>query len=111
MKSTTLILAAVLTLSGCVVSEEQRSAQVAQDEAKCAGYGYAPGTTPFAQCMQDMDQRRIEAQQQIGVGISNALNSYSENARPTYRAPGTQAPTNWTCRHDTYMSTTRCSSY
>jgi hypothetical protein len=32
--------------------------QNAADQAKCAGYGYQPGTTQFANCMMNLDTRR-----------------------------------------------------
>jgi hypothetical protein len=35
-------------LVGCVSPEEVRRA----DEAACAGYGFQPGTTDFASCLQ-----------------------------------------------------------
>lgn len=42
--------------AGCeTVSPEQ---QHAADQAKCAGYGYQPGTDQFANCMMKVDTRR-----------------------------------------------------
>lgn len=41
--------AALLTLVGCVSPEQLR----AEDEANCASFGFPPGTTPFATCLQN----------------------------------------------------------
>jgi hypothetical protein len=44
-----LVLSAVVpALAGCVSPQELR----ARDEATCRGYGFNPGTTEFATCLQ-----------------------------------------------------------
>jgi hypothetical protein len=50
----TILLVAV---SGCMSTEELRK----QDMTKCAGYGFRVGTTPFAQCMMQMEKDRDNA--------------------------------------------------
>jgi len=41
-------VASLIVLVGCVSPEELR----AQDAAACASYGFQPGTSEFASCMQ-----------------------------------------------------------
>ncbi len=43
-----LLAAAALALAGCASPQELR----ARDEATCQGYGFHPGTTEFATCLQ-----------------------------------------------------------
>jgi hypothetical protein len=43
-----LAAALLALLAGCVSAEELRQA----DEDRCAGYGFARGTPPFANCLQ-----------------------------------------------------------
>jgi len=42
------MIAALVTLAGCVSDAELRQ----QDEAQCASYGFKPGTDAFASCLQ-----------------------------------------------------------
>ena len=46
-------LAGVVTCQAAASPKDQ-----AADQAKCAGYGYQPGTTQFADCMMKLDTRR-----------------------------------------------------
>ncbi|MFJ2279615.1 hypothetical protein ACIOUG_00570 [Pseudomonas sp. NPDC087803] len=52
-----LTLSAAATLSGCMSAEQQ----AAEDRQTCAGYGYAQGSTAFANCMMISDQKRKKA--------------------------------------------------
>jgi len=45
---------AVAFLAGCVSPEEQ----CAMDQRQCTGYGFAPGTDAFANCMMTTSQQR-----------------------------------------------------
>ena len=45
-----------LLVSGCETVTPQQ--QHAMDQQRCAGYGYAPGTDRFADCMMNTSQRR-----------------------------------------------------
>jgi hypothetical protein len=51
-------VAAVVLLTGCGPSPEQRHAM---DQQKCAGFGFAAGSDAFAHCMMTVNQQR-EAQ-------------------------------------------------
>jgi hypothetical protein len=42
------VCALALTLASCVSPEELRR----EDEATCSGYGFHPGTDPFASCLR-----------------------------------------------------------
>lgn len=46
--------ASVLLLAGCVSPEEQR----AMDQQQCSGYGFAPGSDAFANCLMRTSQQR-----------------------------------------------------
>jgi hypothetical protein len=46
-------LVGVVTCQAATSQQDQ-----AADQAKCAGYGYQPGTTQFADCMMKLDTRR-----------------------------------------------------
>jgi len=46
-----------VALSGCMSAEQQ----AAEDRQTCSGYGYAQGSTEFANCMMISDQRRKKA--------------------------------------------------
>jgi hypothetical protein len=65
--------ASVLVLAGCVSPEEQR----AMDQAKCSGFGFAPGTEAFAHCMMGISQQREaqeaadRRQQQLNAAIAD----------------------------------------
>jgi hypothetical protein len=53
-------IALALALSACqtLTPEQQRAA----DEAKCSGYGFRHGTTPFANCLMNLElDRRADA--------------------------------------------------
>ena len=51
-----LLVCVFSVTTGCAsVSPEQ---QHASDQARCAGYGYQPGTDQFARCMMKVDMRR-----------------------------------------------------
>lgn len=41
-------------LAGCISSAELRS----QDEMRCRGYGFRPGTDAFSKCLQNFDLDR-----------------------------------------------------
>ena len=47
-----------LAVAGCISDEDQR----AMDQDKCASYGYRPGSSRFADCMMERDQRRADDQ-------------------------------------------------
>lgn len=49
-----LALTALAALAGCVSDAELRQ----QDEARCAGYGFKPGTDAFANCLQQENLAR-----------------------------------------------------
>lgn len=49
-----VVLAAALAACQTITPEQQRAA----DESKCAGYGFRPGTSNFANCMMKLDLDR-----------------------------------------------------
>ena len=57
--SAVVALFCFLGLAACTSPEEQR----AQDQARCSGYGFQPGSESFAHCMMSVDMRR-EAKEQ-----------------------------------------------
>ncbi|MCV0398002.1 MAG: hypothetical protein K5872_21305 [Rhizobiaceae bacterium] len=66
MKRIPAILAVTVLASGCVTPEEQAARQQADDRARCASFGYQPGSVDFADCMMAIsfereDNARIDA--------------------------------------------------
>lgn len=57
MRSLVLLLA-ILVFSSTASCATDGPQQHADDQAKCAGYGYQPGTDQFADCMMKLDTRR-----------------------------------------------------
>lgn len=51
---------AFVALAACVSPEEQR----AKDNSTCGGYGFAPGSEGFANCMMQTSMARDEADRQ-----------------------------------------------
>lgn len=62
---------AALSLAGCATSEDLRR----QDEARCASYGFAPGTPDFAVCLQreDIARRNGATGLTFGFGFSGGF--------------------------------------
>ncbi|TIN22094.1 MAG: hypothetical protein E5Y31_19065 [Mesorhizobium sp.] len=61
----------LLALSGCVSPEQQRAKDLAGDRQQCSNYGFAQGSSDFANCMQTaamhrdaMNQRKAALAQQ-----------------------------------------------
>lgn len=66
------LLVMFASASSCqTASPQQQSA----DQAKCAGYGYQPGTDQFANCMMKLDSKREDqaASQQQSDAYMKAL--------------------------------------
>ena len=78
-KSALLTLLGVLALIACTSPEEQR----AEDQSRCSGYGFQPGTTAFAQCMMTADMRRdakAQADKDRAVYVQGLSRSRDGNA-------------------------------
>lgn len=54
----TVVVLTCIGLAGCVTAEEQR----AQDTGACSGYGFAPGSEGFANCMMQTNMVREQAE-------------------------------------------------
>jgi hypothetical protein len=52
--SCAVVIGSAALLGACASPEELR----AQDQQMCQGYGFTPGTDPFAKCMMTADQKR-----------------------------------------------------
>ncbi len=52
-------LALAMLLAGCATHNQPSKAPSDQAKWMCAGYGFAPGTDPFKQCLNEVD-RAIE---------------------------------------------------
>ena len=75
----------LLCLSGCVSPEEQR----AQDQSRCMGYGFQPGTDSFAHCMMQTDIRREnKAEAEKDRRLSDETLSRSRNGNTNYEVCG-----------------------
>lgn len=63
----------VLLLSGCAeYQERQAAARFEGYQDRCSAYGYSPGTPPYANCMQSLDQQDTANRQAlIGAYLAN----------------------------------------
>lgn len=59
----TLALGLVTTLGGCGLDETLHRMDLATYRRACVDYGFSPGTTPFAQCMQQQAALRAQENQ------------------------------------------------
>ncbi len=61
---------AVLSLTGCVQTMEQR---IAADDAKCQSYGVAKGSQPYIECRMLLDKGRsdVRASERFASGGGN----------------------------------------
>lgn len=84
MKWVLVLIATSMLLGGCASAAERAAARAEKDNAKCAGYGFKPGTEAFAQCRMTQDVERQRA-------INEAINS---NSSCTTTAHGNSATTN-----------------
>jgi hypothetical protein len=59
------IILMLLSLAGCMTTEQQKAQINAEDTAKCKSYGLNRGSQAYAQCRLSLDQTRAsqEAQQ------------------------------------------------
>jgi hypothetical protein len=90
-----ITLVPVLALAGCMTQEEAQN----RNSASCVGYGFRPGTTEFAQCMQNEAILQEERKQRTAA----ALRSLSTPPAPASRVPQS---TKYLCT--TYSWGTRC---
>ena len=70
MKLVLVLIATSMLLGGCATAAERAAQRADRDNAKCAGYGFKPGTEAFAQCRMTQDVERQRA-------INEAINSNS----------------------------------
>jgi hypothetical protein len=79
------LLVATLSLGGCASAEKI----AARHQQECASYGFAPGTTQFAQCRMLLAQREDDSDRRAGAAFAAGLNNYSAARQQAYRAPTT----------------------
>lgn len=90
-----IALVPVLVLVGCMTQEEAQN----RNSASCVDYGFKPGTTEFAQCMQNEAMLQEERRQRTAA----ALRSLSMPPEPINR------PTITNCRQ--WGNNMRCTTY
>ena len=62
----TVTLVGLLTLAGCGLDAAVDRMNTSTDQRACNGFGFTPGTTAYAQCMQQQAaQRSAENQQEL----------------------------------------------
>ena len=89
--------------TGCAaVNPEQ---QRASDQARCAGYGYQPGTDQFANCMMKVDMRRQDQ------ADAQAQNDADMKARSIRRNCDTRFPVCSASMMDANLDTTNNAWY
>ena len=123
MKRLIFLSTLLVTVSGCMSTEELRK----QDAAKCSGYGFRAGTPQFAQCMMQADRQRERSSDCLSAALGAYSGAPQGEANAAYaranadcmagrpvRAPAQAAPTpnmmprNTTCTKNgnTYNCTT-----
>lgn len=62
-----LLICAILVtaLSGCGLDDYTQRIDANTYQKECSGFGFTPGTTAFAQCMEQQAAQRAERNQQI----------------------------------------------
>lgn len=68
-------IALMVLLAGCATSE--------QNSQTCAGYGFSPGTEPFANCMMKLDEQQSARLSSFGAAMQAAGNNYSARMQST----------------------------
>jgi hypothetical protein len=86
------LAACAALLAGCVSPQQQ----FAMDQQSCQSFGFAPGTTPFAQCMMSVAQQRQaedDTYRQIWeINNSIAAQNQIDSAAAAAAAAGSYAP-------------------
>jgi hypothetical protein len=73
-----LVVAVTFSLGGCLTAEEQAQKIAASDDAACRDAGTKPGTPPYAQCREDMSNRRHMSEMAARIGMQNQIWSQQE---------------------------------
>jgi hypothetical protein len=67
-----LIVVAALPLGACFMTAEEIAARdAAYDDAHCRNAGLKPGTQAYAQCREDMKNRRAMQDMAMRIGAQN----------------------------------------
>ena len=61
--TTMVILAGLLALTGCGLDAAVDRMNTTTDQRACNGFGFTPGTTAYAQCMQQQAGQRADENQ------------------------------------------------
>lgn len=97
-----IVLGGLIVLAGC-----------ASDQQVCAGFGYAPGTNAFADCMQNRYAQRVAAIQAISAQQqANQQQIYHEQMQAidnAQRANAIQRPSSSNCYF--YGNMMHCNNY
>lgn len=93
----TIILAAILTLSGCALTPEQRVVHMLKTYGPaCQKLGFAVDSEGSRQCMMQMDARQ-QAEDARMVAIIGNMNAGIQSAYQTNRPPAYQPSQPVTC--------------
>jgi len=82
-----VVFGTIALLIGCVSPEEQR----AVDPRQCSGYGFAPGTDAFANCMMNASQQR-DAQAAADRGAAADRDAADKRAKEPAAAAAANNP-------------------
>lgn len=68
-----LIVTFTLPLGACLTAADQAREIEASDDATCRDTGTKPGTPAYAQCREDMSNRRQTSQMAARIGMQNQM--------------------------------------
>ncbi len=60
----------LLAVTGCADFAQTRASQQADDQQRCASYGYVQGTDAFADCMMHQSDRRDYKQARVQANLA-----------------------------------------
>ncbi|KAA1057189.1 hypothetical protein FH063_001357 [Azospirillum argentinense] len=80
MRNAWLVVVLACGLAGCATQAEL----AVRDRATCEGFGFEPGTTPYANCLMSQSQQRDQALRDFIRDQRAASDRAMQNARPVY---------------------------
>lgn len=67
------VIAACIALSGCQSESPAKGDTLAKLQARCAAYGFKPGTDAYAACIYQSDQNRIAQNRDARLRFAAAM--------------------------------------
>lgn len=83
MNKFVFLIPVLMSLSACLSPEEQKAADLAEDQRTCLAYGFTKATPAFADCMIKIGDRRTLSDIQRRQAMSR-LGAQMLNGQPAY---------------------------